>query len=883
MKKIFILISLQLIFVASLIAGDRVVLSDGRVVTSEIEEVSGQMSFYMIKENGRRVRIGEDAGYAMHVMDDDSGKVGLIILENRSSLILVQSGEEDLQIIKRFIRPNRYNEKSIIDVSTLHYLEGGGRRILVVPMADDFNFDEEYFMVNMFDLDNPKKSYLLNKKNPLRHSVVKDLKYQLSATGGGERVEVKFPTGSTQFVDLGPNNKAQTEKLVNSNKSFEENKQFFEERLKIHEKVKNEEGETVDLQKYADETFKPMSMGQFEPMDRERVEILKKDPDIDQIARKIRNKSTALLGDAGTGKSYSLDMYTRLLLSGEYDTTIREVIKIDPGMFTSGGKYRGNNETRINNLVAYCKAKMIKVETFPESGVYVWKPTVLIQMDEMHSFSNALGGGTQFGNPWDSLKEGLQEGYIRISGGTTNDDFTKAFSADPATGSRFSKIEKRILEKDEILGIIKNQIAKSGLRVEGDNVYEKIYHYAHQYGMDNSPRLETSFLSQLTDDVLFEHGYGTVITEEMVKKGTQLFFNVDPIYFDRGRLQEVFEKKKFLEGLSSLIGLEDIKGQLYDLTLLDLTHARKPDLPPVRILMTGMEGSGKTYIASVFAKYIKRYFHKVNMSSFQGDKEKLLQELAQAIAKSPLAVILLDEIEKAGGEGQRALLPFYGDSSFNLSYKASDFGSHYVTRKISTKNLTIIATSNAIRDRLVEHFASITQNMPNDINEAHSKAIKEALRKNTNPTTIKKWLLESGTFLPETLRRFNAIMPVYPPTKFEFYEGLKLHLDGFIKEQLSANQRTITIKNREKFLKEATNALYRPELSMSETENIIARFVRLELAEQVRENPGQAKYVLDPNLGKLEKYKCNLPLDPSYNPFHIPGKRPIGFRPSQPK
>lgn len=177
-------------------------------------------------------------------------------------------------------------------------------------------------------------------------------------------------------------------------------------------------------------------------------------------------------------------------------------------------------------------------------------------------------------------------------------------------------------------------------------------------------------------------------------------------------------------------------------------------------LFLGPTGVGKTETAKALADI---YFGstanliRLDMSEYAdanglekllgSDPVKQLGSLTVAVQKTPSAVILFDEIEKASATVRNVMLQLLDEGHLTTNFgKVLDF-----------TNTIVIATSNAGSD-----------------------FIKEQLQKRTAPAVVEKQLIDrliaDRVYAPEYLNRFDGVVVYLPLTKAEIKQVVQLQL-----------------------------------------------------------------------------------------------------------
>lgn len=145
-----------------------------------------------------------------------------------------------------------------------------------------------------------------------------------------------------------------------------------------------------------------------------------------------RNKNNPLLiGEAGVGKSAIVYELSRMIDGGLVPTRLKgyKIIEIDMSNMLSNTKYRGEFETKINNLIKKVKNKKI-----------------ILFIDEIHTIVKS-GGGESSIDAANILKPYLTNRGVTIIGATTTNEYEEFIAKDKALARRFAVVN--IMEPDE--------------------------------------------------------------------------------------------------------------------------------------------------------------------------------------------------------------------------------------------------------------------------------------------------------------------------------------------------------------------------------------------------------------------------------------------------
>jgi ATP-dependent Clp protease ATP-binding subunit ClpA len=445
------------------------------------------------------------------------------------------------------------------------------------------------------------------------------------------------------------------------------------------------------LERFATDLTALAAAGKLEPVIGREAEI---ERTIQVLCRRLKNNPIHV-GDAGVGKTAITEGLAQRIAAGKVPPKLQgyTIWSLDMGALLAGTKFRGDFEERVKKVI----------------DLLLKREKSILFIDEIHTI---IGAGAVTGSTLDAsnlLKPALTSGRLRCIGSTTYDEYNKIFEKDRALSRRFQKIdivEPTIPETVEIL---------KGLRPKYEEYHDVRY---SDETLEIAAKLAAQFITErkLPDkaiDVIDEAGALARIQAYKQNQDAQVKtieltpHDIEVVVAKIARIPErtvTSSEKDKLATLESTLK-QEVFGQ--DQAIETVVRAvkrsragfRAPDKPIANFLFVGPTGVGKTELARQLAKHLAISLHRFDMSEYQekhtvsrligsppgyvGYEEGGL--LTDAIRKTPNAVVLLDEIEKAHPDIYNILLQImdYATLTDNQGRKA-DF-----------RNVILIMTSNA--------------------------------------------------------------------------------------------------------------------------------------------------------------------------------------------
>jgi ATP-dependent Clp protease ATP-binding subunit ClpA len=442
---------------------------------------------------------------------------------------------------------------------------------------------------------------------------------------------------------------------------------------------------TNPLEAYATNLIERAAAGQIDPLIGRALEIER----MIQVLCRRRKNNPLLVGEPGVGKTALAEGLALRIQQGNVPEVLKDskVFALDLGALIAGTRYRGDFEERVKQVL-----DALEKET-----------NAILFIDEIHSL---VGAGAASGGAMDAgnlLKPALASGVLRCIGSTTFNDVKQSFDKDRALSRRFQKIDVLEPSEAETLEILK------GLRLH----YEA--HHGVTFGDDaleaavslSARHLKDLHLPDKAIDVIDEAGAAQKLLPESKRAARIGAAEIEQIVAKMARVpvQTVSsDDKRALASLDGelkkvIFGQDGPIAEVSSAIKLSRSGLRSPDKPIGNFLFAGPTGVGKTELARQLARIMGVEFIRFDMSEYMekhavsrligappgyvGYEEGGL--LIDAIRKSPHAVLLLDEIEKAHPDMFSILLQVMDHATLTDSHG----------RKADFRHVVLIMTTNA--------------------------------------------------------------------------------------------------------------------------------------------------------------------------------------------
>jgi len=495
---------------------------------------------------------------------------------------------------------------------------------------------------------------------------------------------------------------------------------------------------------------------------------------IEILCRRTKN-NPVLIGESGVGKTAIIEGLAQRIVDKAVPTFLenKRVLSLDLSLIVAGTKYRGQFEERLKKIMAELKES-------DENIVFI---------DELHTL---VGAGSAEGtlDAANILKPALSRGDIQCAGATTPAEYRRTIEKDRALERRFQSIKIEPPTEIEALriieGVVERYEAFHQIRYAKDALSAAVTQ-SNRYIPDR-------FLPDKAIDVLDEAGAraklryqndnrGEPSWKETVENWKRAAANEDQLisYELRSLEDSFFAVEVTKDDVDDVIArwtgvpVSSVKQKEAEklLTIEKALHERiisqrpaisalarairrsraglkNPGRPVGSFLFLGPTGVGKTEVARSIADYLfgseralirfdmSEFMEKHAVSKFIGSPPGYVGheeggQLTEKLRRSPYAVVLFDEIEKAHPDLFNVLLQVFEDGVLTDS----------LGQAVDCKHAIFIMTSN-LGARVIQKRASLGFQANADVSRERMET--EVMQK------VKQ------TFAPEFVNRLDEII-----------------------------------------------------------------------------------------------------------------------------
>ena len=533
-------------------------------------------------------------------------------------------------------------------------------------------------------------------------------------------------------------------------------------------------------------------------------------------------QNVALIGGHGSGKTAIVQSFADRLLDGNnkvpQNLKYHQVYVLDASRLISAASSRSNLETLIRRILI--EANRAK--------------NIILCLDNAQVFFEESAGTIDISN---NIEQILETGAVRLILTMDEQKFLKISQNKPSLTNSLNRIKVAPTNFDDTMRILEDDIISIEYKRNITYTYQALkrsYDLASRYIYDIvMPGQASKLLKEAAN-----YAVNQVVSEESIIKTVESTMNVKV-----GNASSVEEKEKLLH-LEELIHQRMINqtkavSAVANAIRRARSGVRNQNRPIGTFLFLGPTGVGKTELAKALSEI---YFNgennliRIDLNEYvmAEDVNRLIasgaenpNSLTAQVMKNPFSVILLDEIEKAHPNVLTTLLQLLDEGILR------DFNN----REISFRDSIVIATSNAMADRIREYIER-----GYNLDQFEDKFVSE--------------LISNGDFKTEFLNRFDEIVIFRPLNQGELRQVIDLILKG-VNKTLAPQHLSIEVDDDAKdFLVEKG---YDPRLGARPMRRIVQKSVENIIAKKMLANEAAPGSTLRITLEEVENSISDSP------------------------
>ena len=526
-------------------------------------------------------------------------------------------------------------------------------------------------------------------------------------------------------------------------------------------------------------------------------------------------QNIVLVGPSGVGKSTLVYAFAEQLLDADSDLPshlkFRQVMMLDSAALIAAAPGRGELEGLVMRVLS--EAHRAK--------------NIILCLDDAQLFFEEGVGSVDLTNV---LQPILEAGNLRMILTMDEQRLLQIGQRNPSLFNALNRVNVGEPSREEVLRVLQDKL----IVIEHQRRVIYTYHalaeaynlslrYIHDIAM---PGRALKLL-----EAAASHADGALVTAESVQQAIE-----ETVGVKVGVATGEDERQKLLN-LEALIHERMINQTRAVQVVSDALRraragVRNQERPIGTFLFLGPTGVGKTELSKALADVyfggenrmvrldLNEFVQAEDVSRLIADGADDPNSLTAQMMKQPFSVVLLDEIEKAHPQVLTTLLQLL-DEGILRDVK---------NREVSFRDAIVIATSNAGAERIREY-------------------IERGYQLEQFEEQITNELINSGSFRPEFLNRFDEIVVFRPLTKPELLQVVDLILAGINKTLASQKISVVVDDDAKSFL---VDRGYDPRLGARPMRRVVQRAVENTVARLMLSGSASAGQAINLSLGDVQ-------------------------------
>jgi len=412
--------------------------------------------------------------------------------------------------------------------------------------------------------------------------------------------------------------------------------------------------------------------------------------DIINVLGKRFKSNVLMVGDPGVGKTAIAEGIALAIVKNEVPEFLQgyELYSLEVGALLAGSRYRGEFEEKTKQVIEALKTK---------------KKCILF-IDEAHTMKGAgtaSNGGVDFAN---MLKPALTKGELKVIASTTWEEFYESFEKDRALMRRFYKISVDEPDFNSTIRILSGLASRlndfHGVNITDESIQAAVEGASRYITDKKNPDKSIDLLDAACAKQKVLGNKDAIITKELIHAQIEKYTGVPADKMAGDNLDKIANLDVNIKG--KLYGQDEVVNNVLERVYVSYSGIGNDTKPMASFLFLGPTGTGKTELAKLLSKNLDMPLLKYDMSEYSekhsvssligpppgyvgfGDSQVQGGRLISDLSKTPHAIMLFDEVEKAHPD------------IFNIFLQMLDEGRITGSngKEVSCKNCVIILTSN---------------------------------------------------------------------------------------------------------------------------------------------------------------------------------------------
>jgi ATP-dependent Clp protease ATP-binding subunit ClpA len=454
---------------------------------------------------------------------------------------------------------------------------------------------------------------------------------------------------------------------------------------KVESKLSQDQASEI-LEEHCQDLTKAAKEGVLEP-------LIGRDAELDELvtvmAKKFK-KNVLMVGDPGVGKTAIVEGLAQLLANNTVPKFLKdhELWSLEISSLVAGSKYRGDFEEKLKNVLEALESKK----------------NCILFVDEAHTMKGAGASGNSSLDFANMIKQSITKGNLKVIASTTWEEYYESFEKDRALMRRFYRLsidEPNAENTEKILqGLTPRLEQFHKVSISPDAIIRAV-ELSNRYMTDKkNPDKSLDLIDASCAKHRAQDRNGITVTADDIM---QTVSDISKVPLDRLKN----EKNTNIQGLSDavkrqLYGQDHVVDQVLERIYISFAGVGHASRPMANFLFLGPTGTGKTELARLLSQNLDMPLLRYDMSEYQekhsvsgligappgyvGFEDGNLGggRLISDISKTPYAILLFDEVEKAHPDVTNIFLQMFDTGRITSSNGKS----------VDVKNCIIIMTSN---------------------------------------------------------------------------------------------------------------------------------------------------------------------------------------------